>query len=47
MNWMDQAGGLFKQWADQQQTLFRGMATGSRNVRCRHTDREQRSGGHE
>jgi polyhydroxyalkanoate synthesis regulator phasin len=25
-NWMDQAGELYKQWADQQQNLFRSMA---------------------
>jgi hypothetical protein len=25
-NWMDQAGDLYKQWADQQQNLFRSMA---------------------
>jgi polyhydroxyalkanoate synthase subunit PhaE len=29
VNWMDQACGLFKQWADQQQTLFRGMVGGT------------------
>ena len=26
VNWMDQAGSLFKQWTDQQETFFRGMA---------------------
>ena len=29
MNWMDQAGSLFKQWTDQQETFFRGMARGA------------------
>jgi polyhydroxyalkanoate synthase subunit PhaE len=29
VNWMDQAGGLFKQWADQQQALLRSMNAGS------------------
>jgi hypothetical protein len=29
MNWMDQAGNLFKQWTDQQETFVRGMVTGA------------------
>src|SRR5580765_1606324 len=28
-SWMDQAGDLYKQWADQQQALFRSMSLGS------------------
>ena len=28
VNWMDQAGDLYKQWADQQQALFRSMSLG-------------------
>ena len=29
VSWMDQAGDLYKQWADQQQALFRSMSLGS------------------
>ena len=29
VNWMDQAGDLYKQWTDQQQNLFRSMAGGA------------------
>jgi polyhydroxyalkanoate synthesis regulator phasin len=32
VNWMDQAGNLYKQWADQQQTLFRSIVGGSGSV---------------
>jgi hypothetical protein len=35
ISWMDQAGDLYKQWADQQQALFRSMSLGMRSARNR------------